>query len=89
MEKTTINQQVETLKIRGAGTLRALAKVRAQDELADLLDQADKQLEQAKQAGWIDLNDVESDDTDVSINIFEQLANAEVQRLSTSTWSQP
>lgn len=63
--------------------------VRAQDELADLLDQADKQLEQAKQAGWIDLNDVEADDTEVSINIFEQLANAEVQRLSTSTWSQP
>ena len=89
MEKTAINQRVETLKIRGAGTLRALAKDRAQDELADLLNVADKRLETARQQGWVDLDETDSDATETSINIFEQLANAELHQLPTTTWSQP
>lgn len=88
MEKIIINQQVEIFKICGVGILRVFVKVWVQDELVDLFDQVDKQLEQVKQVGWIDLNDVEFDDMDVSINIFEQFVNVEVQWLLIFIWSQ-
>lgn len=87
MEKTIINQRVETLKIRGAGTLRSLAKENAQSELADLLDDADKYLEQEK--GIRPVDEVKSDVAahELDINIFEQLANENPQQLPTSIWS--
>ena len=90
MERTSISKRVETLKIRGAGSLRAYAKRHAQDDLAERLNKADERLKKAKEVGWLEVEDLpNTEDTEVSINIFEQLANAEVQRLSTSTWNQP
>ena len=67
MEKTHVNQQVETLKIRGAGSLRGLAKRKAQGDLADLFDSADKKLL------WLDEDELDNEDHADIKTLFEQV----------------
>lgn len=87
MEKSIINQKVETLKIRGAGSLRILAQQTAQDRLAELLSRADESLNGSLRSGWIDEDELEPvEESGISISVFDELATNELAQLSTAYW---
>ena len=86
MEKSSVNQRVETLKIRGAGSLRQLAKNQSAKDLAELLNQADEQLTENRKYGLVEYNKANNAAEDACL--FDQISGVELYDLPTTTWSQ-
>jgi transposase InsO family protein len=91
MEKSVINQKIETLKIRGAGSLRALARSASDEKLGYLFDVADKRLSANKMpstASFIDLDELPNDSIDDNFNYGDREPQYQSTKLPTSAWSQ-
>lgn len=87
MAKSVVSQRVETLKIRGAGSLRQLAKEHSSGALAELLGVADTRLESIHKTRRIDIDEGGTPEkNEVNPNVFEQLAQADIYELPTTYW---
>jgi putative transposase len=81
-QKIWLNQQVETMKLRGVGSLKDVAKEKGNDELAALLAQADENLQKVSAENS---DDEENKKDTVINNLFETMSD-ENKILETENW---